>query len=125
VPNEDNDDVDICLEDKIVPAHRVVLQERSAFYHAGIGFESLWIHGAQGRISVELPNIQWKYYKTVHRYFYLKDPSASNVFVGVAEESVDEFTGYVMNVLAVADELLIYNLKDICQFVLCKLGKHF
>lgn len=123
-PKPADDDIDIYLSDKILPAHRCILEKRSAFFCAVIGDKSLWISDqTPARLSVQLKNMQWEHFKTVHNYLYLENPTEATIFKNVSAPSPEAFIALIMNILSISNELLIDHLKHICELVLCKLGK--
>lgn len=118
----DQGDVIIELESDEILVHSVLLCERCPF------FESLFRGRAGGRwladrrelepdlTRVDMKHIDLSTFKLVLRYLYAD--VGPELFDEVVSSDIDEFSEVVMNVLSVANELLLDRLAQICQHVI-------
>ncbi|KAK9473539.1 uncharacterized protein V1510DRAFT_392193 [Dipodascopsis tothii] len=122
-------DLVIELEDAAVCGHSCVLAVRSPFFATLTA--SRWTnagaaaapHGpgpaAPGVRRVDMRHLRLARFQLVLDYVY-EDRDESTLFAGVHAESLPEFLAVVLDVLAIANELLMDRLMDICQAVLVR-----
>lgn len=122
------EDADAVLEldgDEIL-VHSTLLCQRCPFFE-GLFYgrsQGMWLasrRAAQGpseRIPVDLKHIDPDTFKFVISYLY--SDVGDHMFDGVVADNLDEFTDLVMDVLSVANELMLDRLSQICQQVLSR-----
>jgi hypothetical protein len=126
-------DTILCLSDKEVPCHAFILQARCPFFGAmldTVGMGGGWVASrrkeadAQGtEIKIQLKHLSWSVMALVLENIYTD--AGVELFDSVRKETVDEFLEFVIEVMAVSNELLLDRLKDICQSVLSRFGTSF
>jgi inhibitor of Bruton tyrosine kinase len=127
-------DAIVCLADKEVPCHSFILAARCPFFEAMLdnaGMGGGWLASrrreaaAEGtaQFRVQLKHLSWNTMSLVLEHLYVDTEEA--VFDSVRKGSVDEFLEFVIEVLAVANELLLDRLKDVCQSILARFGGSF
>jgi alpha-tubulin suppressor-like RCC1 family protein len=110
------------LEDREVEVHRVFLVARSPFFHAMLsGGGSRWAQQTddKGRIVVSMDHHRWEVIRVVLRWMY-GDLDAGSLFSDIDKPTVQAFSDFVVEVLSVATELLLPQLKDICCSILVR-----
>lgn len=122
------EDADAILEldgDEML-VHSGLLCQRCPFFE-GLFYgrsQGMWLssrRAAQGpseRIPVDLKHIDPETFKFVLSYLY--SDAGDQMFDGVVADNLDEFTDLVMDVLSVANELMLDRLSQICQQVLSR-----
>ncbi|KAI3399026.1 hypothetical protein diail_8053, partial [Diaporthe ilicicola] len=122
------EDADALLEldgDEVL-AHSALLCQRCPFFE-GLFYgrsQGMWLAGrraAQGpleRVPVDLKHIDPETFKFVLSYLY--SDTGDEMFDGVITDNLDEFSDLVMDVLSVANELMLDRLSQICQQVLSR-----
>lgn len=74
-------------------------------------------------IDVDLKHIESDIFKIVLRHIYAD--SGEELFEDVVSADLDEFLDLVMEVMSVANELMLDRLSQTCQMVVGKYGKSF
>lgn len=106
--------------------HSSLLCQRCPFFE-GLFYgrsQGMWLasrlaaHGPSERIPVDLKHIDPETFKFVLGYLYAD--IGDQMFDGVVTDNLDEFTDLVMDVLSVANELMLDRLSQICQQVLAR-----
>lgn len=122
------EDADAILEldgDEML-VHSALLCQRCPFFE-GLFYgrsQGMWLasrRAAQGpseRVPVDLKHIDPETFKFVLSYLY--SDTGDQMFDGVVADNLDEFTDLVMDVLSVANELMLDRLSQICQQVLSR-----
>jgi len=124
-------DVVLCLADREVPCHSFILAARCPFFQAMLDTAGLgggWVatrrqkafEEGQSNFKIQLKHIPYGVMTLVLEYIYCD--AGSEIFMGVRKESVDDFLEFVIEIMAVANELLLDRLKDVCQSVLARFG---
>lgn len=122
---EDADAV-VELEGDETLVHSSLLCQRCPFFE-GLFYgrsQGMWLASrlaAQGpaeRIPVDLKHIDPETFRFVLSYLYAD--TGDQMFDGVVTDNLDEFTDLVMDVLSVANELMLDRLSQICQQVLAR-----
>lgn len=123
-------DAMIQLADGELPAHSVWLSRRCPFFeglfegHTG----GMWL--AQRRDLLEDPNeaveidmkhVETRIFKLVLRHIYAD--TGEELFDDVVTKDLDEFLDLVMDVLSVANELMLDRLSQICQKIIGRHGR--
>jgi hypothetical protein len=72
-------------------------------------------------IKIQLKHLSWNVMALVLDHIYCD--AGSELFDSVRRETIDEFLEFVIEVMAVSNELLLDRLKDICQSILARFGK--
>lgn len=127
-------DAIVCLADKEVPCHSFILAARCPFFEAMLdnaGMGGGWLASrrreaaAEGttQFRVQLKHLSWNIMSLVLEHLYVD--TEETVFDSVRKGSVDEFLEFVIEILAVANELLLDRLKDVCQSILGRFGASF
>ena len=123
----ENTDVVIQLKGGIVKAHSHVICQRCPFF--GVLFhgrsDGRWISGRRVNpndpIYVDLHHIDYSVFDFVLRYMYTD--TEEQLFDEVRSKDLDEFIDLVLDVIFVANELMIDRLAQICQKMLGRFGK--
>ncbi|KAK3050592.1 hypothetical protein LTR09_008232 [Extremus antarcticus] len=112
-------DVVIQLEDEDVRVHSALVRARCPFFeglfmgHAG----GKWLAGrAKEDITVDLKHIDAKTFGMVLRHIYAD--TGEELFDDIVSVSLDDFLDHIMDVLSVANELMLDRLSQICQEVI-------
>ena len=116
-------DVLIELEDEEILAHSEMLCRRCPF------FEGMFYGRSQGRwlserqaageaIRVDLSHISYDTFYYVLTFLY--SDIGPEMFDGVAASNIDEFSELVLDVMGVANELMLDRLSQICQSIIAK-----
>ena len=71
-------------------------------------------------IRIQLKHLSYNIMSLVLKHIYCD--AGSEMFDLVRKETIEEFLEFVIEVMAVANELLLDRLKDICQYVLSRFG---
>ncbi|ROW13437.1 hypothetical protein VPNG_04380 [Cytospora leucostoma] len=122
------DDADALMEldgDEML-GHSALLCQRCPFFEGLFHGRSqgMWIAsrrtalGASERIPVDLKHIEPETFQFVLRYLY--GDVGSDIFDDVVSDSVEDFLDTVMDVLSVANELMLDRLSQICQQVIAR-----
>ncbi|KIW62974.1 hypothetical protein PV04_09858 [Phialophora macrospora] len=118
-------DADVLLEladDAELPAHSVLLCSRCPFFDGLFNGRTggTWMASrrneaeAESRaVRVDLKHIDEKIFAMVLRYLYAD--TGEELFDGIVTNSLDEFLDIVIEVLSVANELMLDRLAQICQ----------
>ena len=125
-----NADVIIDLADGAVQlAHRVLLCERCPFFDGLFNGRAagLWMSSRRGLAAekseatrVDLKHVDKKVFSLVVRHIYAD--TGVELFDEIATDDFEEFADLVLEVMSVANELMIDRLVQICQVVLGKFG---
>ena len=124
-------DAILCLADREVRCHSFILAARCPFFEAmfdSAGMGGGWLASrrrvalAEGtnEFSVQLKHLSYNIMSLVLEHIYCD--SEAEVLDSVQKGSVDEFLEFLIEVLAVANELLLDRLKDVCQSILAGFG---
>ncbi|KAF2858685.1 hypothetical protein K470DRAFT_250860 [Piedraia hortae CBS 480.64] len=112
-------DVTVQLEDKEVRAHSAILQARCPFFHGlFVGrSQGRWLAGRQDDhdTCVDLLHVHSKVFGPVLRHIYAD--TGPELFDDFVCHGIDDFLDFVMDVMSVANELMLERLSQICQQV--------
>ncbi|GAA6032146.1 hypothetical protein JCM8097_007096 [Rhodosporidiobolus ruineniae] len=111
-------DVLLHLADRTVPAHSVVLRARCPFF-ATFFDDPVWAserRNAGGVVKFDVRHVEWEVMSLVLEHVY-RDAGMS-LFQGVDRPTADEYIDFTVQVLAVANELLLDKLKAVASAVL-------
>lgn len=125
-------DVILCLADREVSCHSFILSARCPFFQAMLDTAGLgggWVatrrqkalEEGKSDFRIQLKHLPHSVMSLVLDHIY--SDAGSEIFDNVRKESIDEFLEFVIEVMAVANELLLDRLKDVCQSVLSRFGK--
>ncbi|KAJ4393794.1 hypothetical protein N0V93_003009 [Gnomoniopsis smithogilvyi] len=122
----DDADAILNLDGGDVPAHSSLLRQRSPFFEALFHGRSqgAWLGSRRAALSsddmipVDLEHIEVETFQYVLRYLYAD--VGSDLFDDVVCDNVDDFSDLVMDVLNVANELMLDRLSQICQQVISR-----
>ncbi|KAF2149278.1 hypothetical protein K461DRAFT_287921 [Myriangium duriaei CBS 260.36] len=120
----DNADILVELADDEIPVHSSIICQRCPF------FEGLFMGRAQGRwldarrdptgakpmVRVDLKHIESNIFKLVLRHIYAD--TGEELFDQIISADLEEFFDFLMDVLSVANELMLDRLAQICQTVM-------
>ncbi|KAJ3085711.1 hypothetical protein HK102_013898, partial [Quaeritorhiza haematococci] len=113
-------DVILRLQEQDVEAHGVVLMTRCEFFRAMLGQDSQWMVTTEdGKVVVQLTHWSWDPFRIVLRWLY--SDGSLEVIDDVQKDNLNEYVDFVVDVLAIANELLLEGLKDICSSILCSI----
>ncbi|KAJ9151213.1 BTB/POZ domain-containing protein 1 [Pleurostoma richardsiae] len=117
---EDGDAI-LELDGAEVTVHSSLLCQRCPFFEGLFNGRSrgLWLASrreAQKKVKIDLKHIEPETFKYVLRFLYAD--VGGDLFDSVVSEGLDDFTDLVMDVLSVANELMLDRLSQICQHVL-------
>lgn len=109
------------LDGAEVPAHSGLLCQRCPFFDSLFQGRSggMWLAGRREaldegeRIKIDLKHVDPKTFKFVLRHIY--SDIGEEMFDNVVSPSVDDFMDLVMDVMSVANELMLDRLSQICQ----------
>ncbi|OZJ04633.1 hypothetical protein BZG36_02028 [Bifiguratus adelaidae] len=98
-------------------AHEAIIKRRCPFFEAMFGMDRVWVKDRQSRhadgmIVVHMEHVRPDVMKIALMHMYTDD---SNPFDEMEFESMDDFMNFVIDVLAVADELLLDRLKELSE----------
>lgn len=115
-------DVIVQLEDGEVTVHAALIVQRCPFFkglfqgRAGGGWLAHRRDRFEGPIEVDMKHVEMHVFKLVLRYIYAD--IGEELFDDVITQDLDEFLDVVMDVLSVANELMLDRLSQVCQAVL-------
>ncbi|KAF9972683.1 hypothetical protein BGZ73_004172 [Actinomortierella ambigua] len=113
-----------------IASHQVVLAQRSPVFYATLAHTDVWTRERQSprrlvadsgdtksrMLELDLTHVDVETMRFVMQYIYTD--CGPEMFDPVEKEDMVELIQIVVNVLQVADELMLYRLKDICEQVL-------
>ena len=126
----DNSGICVQLADEDVHVHSTLVCQRCPF------FEGLFMGRAEGRwleerrgmlsepseaVEVDLKHIESNIFRMVLRHLYAD--TGEELFDEIVSADLDEFLDVVMDVMGVANELMLDRLSQICQKVIGRYGK--
>ncbi|KAK9376121.1 uncharacterized protein V1513DRAFT_440779, partial [Lipomyces chichibuensis] len=123
-------DMVVQLQDRDVRCHSVILSSRSEFFETltamrwsapvptftASDYELASSPPTKNAKSVDMRHVHYPVFKIILDFMYGKDVNV--LFNGKRAESLTEFLEFVLEVLAVSNELLIDKLTQVCQAVL-------
>lgn len=118
----DNCDAIVELDGGEMPIHSVLACQRCPFFDGLFNGRSggQWLAGRRAKItdpiSIDLKHISPDTFELVLRYIYAD--VGPELFDDIVSTNIDEFSEIVMDVMSVANELMIDRLSQICQQVL-------
>jgi alpha-tubulin suppressor-like RCC1 family protein len=123
---EDGDCI-IDLDGSEVTVHSALLRQRCPFFEGLFNGRAAgqWLAGRrqdnQSSVRIDLKHIEPETFHLVLRYLYAD--IGSELFDEVLSGDIDEFSELVMDVLGVANELMLDRLSQICQEVVSRFGE--
>ena len=123
---EDGDCI-VDLDGSEVGAHSALLCQRCPFFEGLFNGRAAgqWLAGRRqddlSTVRIDLKHIDPETFRLVLRYLYAD--IGSELFDDVVSRDIDEFSELVMDVMAVANELMLDRLSQICQKVIGRFGK--
>lgn len=125
----DNADILVELADEEIPVHSSIVCQRCPF------FEGMFLGRAGGRwldarrdpsgadamVRIDLKHVESRVFKLVVRHIYAD--TGEDLFDQVVSEDLEDFFDFLMEVLSVANELMLDRLAQICQQVMGRYGK--
>lgn len=123
---EDGDCI-IDLDGSDVTVHSALLCQRCPFFEGLFNGRAAgqWLAGRRqdnpSAVRVDLKHIEPETFQLVLRYLYAD--VGSELFNDVISSDIDEFSELVMDVMGVANELMLDRLSQICQEVVGRFGK--
>ncbi|KAF9939121.1 hypothetical protein BGZ65_011344 [Modicella reniformis] len=124
-------DVRLLLKDGAsIDAHQMVLGHRSPFFYAMFVRTDEWIRSRQGQkrlpgtneenkdniLEVNMKHLNMESMALVMKYIYMD--CGPELFYDIEKDEMDDLIQVVINVLQIADELLMDQLKEICEYIL-------
>ncbi|KAK9457202.1 hypothetical protein V1511DRAFT_455374 [Dipodascopsis uninucleata] len=126
VRTEEWTDLILELKDREIPCHSVILSARSPFFEAltavrwtvpAPNFTTIDDYDEKRAIKkVDMKHVQYSVFRTVLDFIYGSNQEA--LFSEVCAEDLSEFLEYVLDVMSVANELMIDKLSQICQSII-------
>jgi hypothetical protein len=111
-------DVQLQFADRTVPAHSVILR-RSPFFAALFQPEWTSTRWSDGIISIDMAHVRWEVARIVLLHLYTD--GQSDLFTGSdVDRNQDQFIDFVVEVLALSNEMLLVKLKLICSAMMRK-----
>ncbi|UZJ51189.1 hypothetical protein CBS101457_000509 [Exobasidium rhododendri] len=111
-------DVELIFEDKSIPAHSVLLR-RSPFFAALFQPEWTSTRWTEGVIQIDMKHVRWEVARIVLLHLYTD--GGSQLFIGSdADRSQDQYIDFIVEVLALSNEMLLTKLKLVCSTLLRK-----
>lgn len=122
----DDADAVLHLDGDELPVHSALLRQRCPFFEALFHGRSqgAWLAARRaalepaGMVPIDLGHIEPETFQYVLRYMYAD--VGSELFDGVVCDNIDDFSDLVMDVMGVANELMLDRLSQICQQVISK-----
>ncbi|KAI0339735.1 hypothetical protein BDW22DRAFT_1486805 [Trametopsis cervina] len=113
-------DVVLLLQGREVPCHSAVLRARSPLFQSLFDNDVWTVNrwAADGTIKLDFRHMKWDAFKFVIRYFYGGDKEMFDILTDV--NSTDELIDLMVDVIAVANELLLDRLSLICSVVILR-----
>jgi inhibitor of Bruton tyrosine kinase len=130
-------DVNVQLEDGELQVHSVMMIRRCPFFHGLFQGRTggMWVAGrrealgsSSGMIDVDLTNISIDTFKLVLGYIYAD--TGENIFENFTSEelndnlAMEELLDLVIDVMSVANELMLDHLSTMCQRFVGRYGKY-
>ena len=119
----DHGDAAVGLLDGQIFIHSHLVSRRCPFFEGLFSGRSggQWLAHRRnnGSVKVDLSHIEMRTFRLVLRYLYTDN--GEEIFDDVVTESLEDFLDLIIDVLAVANELMLSRLSQICQSAL---GKH-
>lgn len=119
-------DAAIELEDGEMAVHSALLRQRCPFFEGLFHGRARgqWLAGRRSEesdtVSIDMKHIDRATFELVLRYMYAD--AGTDLFDDVVASDIDEFSDLVMDVMGVANELMLDRLSEICQQVLGRFG---
>ncbi|KAF9161703.1 hypothetical protein DFQ26_004223 [Actinomortierella ambigua] len=125
------EDVKILLANGVeIGSHQVVLAQRSPVFYAMLAQTDVWTRerqcprrlvsdpekGTSQMLEIDLKHVDMETMRFVMQFIYTD--CGPEMFDSIEKEDMVELIQVVVNVLQVADELMLYRLKDICEHIL-------
>lgn len=112
--------------------HSAIMRARCPFFEAlyGGGASGRWLLGRRGDgedlVKVNMKHVELSVMKMVMNWLYTDWGPAGfdGVKVGVEGAKVDEYLDFVMDVMSIANELMLERLSQVCQKVLGSYGQY-
>lgn len=122
----DDADAVLNLDGDELPVHSALVRRRCPFFEALFHGRSqgAWLATRRaalepaGMIPIDLAHIELGTFQYVLRYLYAD--VGSDLFDGVVCDNIDDFSDLVMDVMGVANELMLDRLSQICQQVISR-----
>ena len=123
-------DVEVRLENASMKVHSALMCQRCPFFEglfngraAGRWLESRreLVQEAQENIKVDLKHVDPEVFKLILRHIYAD--AGDEIFDDVVTTDLDEFLDLILEVMSVANELMLDRLAQICQKTLGRFGR--
>lgn len=116
--------VELDGDERIV--HSALMRERCPFFEGLFGGRAggQWLTGRREDaepVRVDLSHVEPSTFDLILKYIYAD--VGTEIFDDVVVQNIDEFSDLVMDVMALADELMLDRLAQICQQVLGRFGE--
>lgn len=112
-----------------IRVHSAIMKARCPFFDAlyGGGADGRWLLGRRGdgeAIKVDMKHVGKPVMEAVVTWLYTDwgPEGFDGVRAGVKENKIDDYLDYVMDVMSVANELMLERLSQVCQKVLGSYG---
>ncbi|KAG0178136.1 hypothetical protein DFQ29_003864 [Apophysomyces sp. BC1021] len=121
-------DVELLLKDGRLFCHEVVIRQRCRFFENLFSPGSIWVEerrkvtrrsNTPAFIEVSMKHIHKETMDIVLRYLYT-DHDDVKLFDDIKKETTEEMIHCLLDVLCVAEELLLYRLRSLCELALTR-----
>ncbi|KAI1078865.1 hypothetical protein F5B20DRAFT_546477 [Whalleya microplaca] len=112
------------LDGDVIPVHSTMLCQRCPWFQGLFNGRScgMWLesrraaHGDSGRVDIDLKHMDPESFHYVLRHMYAD--VGEKLFDDVVADSIDDFSELVLDVMSIANELMLDRLSQICQKVI-------
>ncbi|RYP72020.1 hypothetical protein DL771_004489 [Monosporascus sp. 5C6A] len=116
------------LDGDQIPVHSVMLCQRCPWFQGLFNGRSggMWLEARRAalhesnRVSIDLKHMNPESFHYVLQYLYAD--AGEELFDTVVAESIDDFSELVMDVMSIANELMLDRLSQICQKIIGRFG---
>ena len=124
-------DIEVQLQDGSMKVHRALVCQRCPFFEGLFNGRAggIWLadrredsDDKQEAIKVDLRHVSLEVFRLILRHIYAD--TEEDLFDDITASDEEAFLDHILDVLAVANELMLERLSQICQKMLGKFGKH-
>ncbi|KAF7722410.1 hypothetical protein EC973_003149 [Apophysomyces ossiformis] len=121
-------DTKLILKGGDLLCHEVIVRQRCPFFEKLLCPSSVWVEdrkqarkraNASNYIEIHMNHIHKETMELILRYLYT-DQDDTRLFNDIKKQSTEEMIHYFLDILCVAEELLLHRLKNLCERALTK-----
>lgn len=121
-------DTKLLLKGGDLLCHEVIVRQRCPFFEKLLCPGSVWVEdrkharkraNASNHIEIRMNHIHKETMELILRYLYT-DQDDTRLFNDVKKQTTEEMIHYILDILCVAEELLLHRLKNLCERALTK-----